>query len=98
MDSGHGGNIGLLAARAGLPREKILDFSASINPLGPPGHLRSLVSRSLGQVVHYPDPHASGLAAAIADHHGVLSEQVVVGNGSTEILFALPRVLGVSGR
>jgi adenosylcobyric acid synthase len=96
MNSGHGGNIGLLAARAGLPREKMVDFSASINPLGPPGHLRSLVNRSLGQVVHYPDPHASGLAAAIADHHGVLSEQVVVGNGSTEILFALPRVLGVS--
>jgi len=97
MDYGHGGNIGLLAERAGLPMEEILDFSASINPLGPPGHLRSLVNRSLGQVVHYPDPHACGLAAAIADHHGVLSEQVVVGNGSTEILFALPRVLGVSG-
>jgi adenosylcobyric acid synthase len=96
MSFGHGGNVGLLAARAGLPREKILDFSASINPLGPPGYLRSLVNRSLGEVVHYPDPYACGLATAIADHHGVSSGQIVVGNGSTEILFALPRVLGVS--
>ncbi|RJQ66456.1 MAG: cobyric acid synthase [Desulfobacteraceae bacterium] len=96
MNFGHGGNVGLLAARAGLPREEILDFSASINPQGPPGHLRSLVNRSLGEVVHYPDPYASGLAAAIADQHGLSSRQIVVGNGSTEILFALPRVLGVS--
>jgi adenosylcobyric acid synthase len=96
MTYGHGGNIGLLAERAGLPREQILDFSASINPLGPPGHLRSLVTRSLAEVVHYPDPHACGLVAAITGHHGVSSRQIVVGNGSTEILFALPRVLGVS--
>jgi adenosylcobyric acid synthase len=97
MSFGHGGNIGRLAERAGLPREKILDFSASINPLGPPEYLRSVVNRSLGQVVHYPDPCASELAEAIAAHHGVAASRVVVGNGSTEILFALPRVLGVSG-
>ena len=96
MNFGHGGNVGLLAERAGLPREEILDFSASINPQGPPGHLRSLVNRSLEDVIHYPDPYASGLAAAIADHHDLSSRQIVVGNGSTEILFALPRVLGVS--
>jgi cobyric acid synthase CobQ/L-threonine-O-3-phosphate decarboxylase len=97
MNIGHGGNLGQLAKRAGLPKEMILDFSASINPQGPPENLRSLVNRSLGEVVHYPDPHASSLASAIASHHGVSSLQIVVGNGSTEILFALPQVLGVSG-
>lgn len=96
MNPGHGGNIGLLAARAGLPRDKILDFSASINPEGPPAFLRSLVNRGLSEAVHYPDPYASGLAAALGAHHGIRPESIVVGNGSTEILFALPRVLGVS--
>lgn len=96
MDLGHGGNIGLLAARAGLPRDKILDFSASINPQGPPESLRSLVNRSLSEAVHYPDPHASGLATALGAHHGISSEKIAVGNGSTELLFSLPRVLCVS--
>lgn len=94
MRSGHGGDIGLLARRAGLPPDQILDFSASLNPLGPPEQLRSLVNRGLSAVTHYPDPYSSELAAAIAAHHSLAPEQVVVGNGSTEILFTLPRVLG----
>ncbi|MEG3070639.1 MAG: hypothetical protein RQM92_07310 [Candidatus Syntrophopropionicum ammoniitolerans] len=31
----HGGNITLAAKKYGLPQEKIIDFSANINPLGP---------------------------------------------------------------
>ena len=95
MTFGHGGDIGLLARRAGLPPDRILDFSASLNPLGPPEQLRSLVNRGLSAVTHYPDPYSGALAAAIAAHHGLAPAQVVVGNGSTEILYALPRVLGV---
>jgi L-threonine-O-3-phosphate decarboxylase len=94
MSSAHGGDIGLLARRAGLPPDRILDFSASLNPLGPPEQLRSLVNRGLSTVTHYPDPYSGELAAAIAAHHGLAPDHVVVGNGSTEILFTLPRVLG----
>jgi adenosylcobyric acid synthase len=93
----HGGHIKLLAERAGLPVDAMVDFSASINPLGPPENLRSLVNRSLGAIVHYPDPYGEELVAALARHHGLSFEQIVVGNGSTEILYALPRVLA-SGR
>lgn len=94
MNFGHGGHIKLLAQRAGLPVDAIVDFSASINPLGPPENLRSLVNRSLGAIVHYPDPYGEGLVAALARHHGLSSDRIVVGNGSTEILYALPRMLG----
>ncbi len=34
----------------------------------------------------YPDPAASRLKQAIADHHGLAAEQVFVGNGSDEVL------------
>ena len=34
----------------------------------------------------YPDPEATELREALADHHGVKPEQVFVGNGSDEVL------------
>ena len=49
----HGGNIHKLNMQknGGLP---LLDFSANINPLGPPAWLRSLINRDLHLVGHYP--------------------------------------------
>jgi len=80
-----------LALRAGRDRDQILDFSASINPLGPPAGLRPVLVRAIDRLVHYPDPDAAGLVDLLARHCGVPAEQVVVGNGSTDILFALAR-------
>ena len=93
MTERHGGNLKHLAALAGLPAGEILDFSANINPLGPPEWLRSLISAQISSVVHYPDPHCSSLAGAISARYGVEAEEVLVGNGSSEILYLLPRAL-----
>ncbi|MBM4081098.1 MAG: cobyric acid synthase, partial [Planctomycetes bacterium] len=89
----HGGNLRALASSAGRRPEDILDFSASINPLGPPEWLRPLISRHVAAVVHYPDPDSSALVEAVAKRHGVPTDQVIVGNGSTEIIHVLPRIL-----
>ena len=48
----HGGNIWKLAERAGVRPEDMVDFSANINPLGPPSWLPEAVSDALSQVVH----------------------------------------------
>lgn len=89
----HGGNLRELAVEAGKQPGEILDFSASINPLGPPHWLASVLSRSLESISHYPDPAATLLRQAIADKHGVTSDHVVVGNGSSELLAAIARTL-----
>lgn len=91
MQHGHGGNLRALAEQAGRPAGQILDFSASINPLGPPESLRAIVSRVVELLVHYPDPESRELVRAIAARYGLPEEQIVVGNGSSEILFALAR-------
>jgi len=90
---GHGGNLTRLARISGRPVEEILDFSANINPLGPPEWLRPLVSSVLGSVVHYPDPDCTELVLAASQRYGCPQEQVMVGNGSTELLHLIPRVL-----
>lgn len=79
----HGGNIHKVARETGRP---FLDFSANINPLGAPEWLRSLVSGELDGLAHYPDPEYIQLRQAVARFHGVSVEQVVVSNGTSELL------------
>jgi cobyric acid synthase CobQ/L-threonine-O-3-phosphate decarboxylase len=93
----HGGNLKKLAAASGWPMEEILDFSANINPLGLPDWLRPLISSKISSIVHYPDPDCTSLVEAFSTRYGVAPEEVLVGNGSSEILYLLPRVLKATG-
>ena len=94
--NGHGGNIKLLAEAAGIPEKEILDFSANINPLGAPEWMRPVISAAIRSLVHYPDPDCTGLTRAAAEVWGIPREEIIVGNGSTEILYLLPRALPVT--
>ena len=93
MKYGHGGNIRSLASQAGCGNRDILDFSASINPLGPPECLRRVISMSLEEIVHYPDPRCTELTEAIASCFSLDPNRITAGNGSEELLFALPRAI-----
>ncbi|MEF8788326.1 MAG: cobyric acid synthase, partial [Planctomycetota bacterium] len=96
MSGGHGGNLRELAAEAGVDEAEVLDFSANINPLGPPSWLRACISRSAEHITHYPDADYVRFRRAAASHHGVSPDQVVPGNGTSDILWALPRALDCS--
>jgi adenosylcobyric acid synthase len=87
----HGGDVRRLAQSMGPSKRELLDFSANINPLGPPEWLRPLISSQLSMLQHYPDPHCSALVEAAAERYGVTSEEVIAGNGSTELLYLLAR-------
>lgn len=86
----HGGNIHR-ALREGEPNTRYVDFSANINPLGPPEWLRPLISCCLSGVEHYPDPEYTDFREAVAKKHGVKATEVVVGNGTTELLYTFIR-------
>ncbi len=89
----HGGQIFAVARRRGVPPETILDFSASINPLGPAPAVKEAIIGALKRIVHYPDSTASELQHALATEHHLDPEQIVVGNGSTELIYLLPRLI-----
>jgi cobyric acid synthase CobQ/L-threonine-O-3-phosphate decarboxylase len=89
----HGGNLRELARASGKAERDILDFSANINPLGPPEWLRPLISSNVAALTHYPDPDSAALVQAATERYGVTPEEIAVGNGSTELLHLLPRVL-----
>lgn len=87
----HGGNTRYLAQASGMPESRVLDFSANINPLGPPPWFRALVSRELEKLAHYPDPDCTGLIQAFCRRWGMPPDEVIFGNGSTELLYVIPR-------
>ncbi|HBZ55204.1 MAG TPA: threonine-phosphate decarboxylase [Syntrophobacteraceae bacterium] len=89
----HGGNVYEVASRLHCQPEEILDYSASINPLGPPPGLREEFLKHFDRLQHYPDIHNQALVEDLAVFHGLGRDQVVVGNGSTELIYWLPRIL-----
>lgn len=91
----HGGHLRQLAASAGTTPDALLDFSANINPLGPPEWLRPVISGSISALVHYPDPGGQELVEAACGRYGVTGDEILLGNGSTELFYLLPHALGV---
>lgn len=92
-DFSHGGNVFAVARALGIPPEEILDFSASINPLGPAPGVREAVARSFDRLVHYPDSDCTELRQALAARHGLTLANICVANGSTELIYLVPRLV-----
>ncbi|MBE8965263.1 threonine-phosphate decarboxylase [Nostocales cyanobacterium LEGE 12452] len=89
----HGGNLAWAAALAGCPPDAILDFSASISPLGPPNSAIAAIKSQIGNLKHYPDPNYSELRLALSHFHQLPPEWVLPGNGSAELLTLIGREL-----
>jgi L-threonine-O-3-phosphate decarboxylase len=82
----HGGNLVWAISLAHCSPDVILDFSASINPLGPPASAIAAIQAALGDLNAYPDPTYSKLCNAISKFHQVSPEWILPGNGSAELL------------
>lgn len=91
----HGGDIYGAARELNRDPAEILDFSASINPLGPSSQVWKAITASRHLLNHYPDPHCWDLRQALAEFWHIDPEQIVIGNGSTELIDVLPRALGL---
>lgn len=88
----HGGDIFGTARRLGVDPGRMIDFSASINPLGMPEGVRRAIVEGVDRVLHYPDPFAGPLRGLVASCHNVSPEEIVLANGSTELIYLLPRL------
>ncbi len=89
----HGGNIFAVARSLGVSPEEILDFSASINPLGYAPGVKEALFASFDRIVHYPDSDAGGLRRSLAEYHSLEAGNIAVANGSTELIYLVPRLL-----
>lgn len=90
----HGGNIFSVASQQGVAWQQVLDFSASINPLGPSPAAREAIFSAVDRIAHYPEKTAFELRERLATEWGVPPEQVMAGNGATDLLFDWCRHFG----
>lgn len=88
----HGAHYAEAARDLGTPTDGFLDFSANINPLGPPEAALAAGEEALhGEAGRYPDLHYTELRAALAGYLGVSVETVLPTNGGAEALFLAAR-------
>ena len=81
----HGGNI--------YGNEIEYDFSVNLNPLGPPKSVRDALAAALNHVEEYPDPEYRELRRGLANYWQLAEEQLVPGNGASELIPVIIRTL-----
>ncbi len=65
----------------------LIKLNTNENPYGPsPKALEAIDQAQMSKLMLYPDPECSELTAAISEYYGIGQDQVMVGNGSDEIL------------
>lgn len=88
----HGGNIWTAAQKWGLPIDRILDFSANINPLGPSPEARRAIEENLDRLIHYPEPTGDSCKLSLAQYLEVDIRNLILGNGGSELIYLLGRM------
>jgi threonine-phosphate decarboxylase len=94
----HGGQLHQLAERFAIPVSQLLDFSANINPEGPPETVLAVLHASLDDLsvlTNYPDLQQTELRQSIARHAGVGPQNIAVANGFVPLLEAALRSLPI---
>ncbi|MCC6139862.1 MAG: threonine-phosphate decarboxylase [Nitrospira sp.] len=91
----HGGDVHAAARELGRDVSTLIDFSASINPLGPSPNVWRAIAGARHLIPHYPDPECWELRHALADQWRVEPARVAMGNGSIELIHAIPRALKI---
>lgn len=81
----HGGNI--------YGNEIEYDFSVNLNPLGPLKSVQDALAAALNHVEEYPDPEYRELRRGLANYWQLAEEQLVPGNGASELIPGIIRTL-----
>ena len=85
LNFSHGGNVQEIERKTG---KKMTDFSASINPLGLPCSVKKNLFQDWGErVLRYPDTEGRELKKRISRYWGVSPDNILLGNGSTELIY-----------
>lgn len=82
----HGSDLEKIEAAYGIKKENIISFSANVNPLGISYRLRESLMEHLDVITSYPDREYTSLRKCIADYTGTDYRNILVGNGSTELI------------
>lgn len=82
----HGSDLEEIERVYGIHKEDIISFSANVNPLGVSFRLRETLTNHIDAITTYPDREYTSLRRCIADYVHADPRNIIVGNGSTELI------------
>ena len=85
-DHFHGSDLEKIEAIYHIKKEEITSFSANVNPLGISPRLRAELAARIDAIMAYPDREYTALRQSIADYCGAESADIIVGNGTSELI------------
>lgn len=85
-DHFHGSDLEKIEEIYHIKKDDITSFSANVNPLGISPLLKDTLSRHVDAISSYPDRDYTKLRKSICDYTGAAFENIIVGNGSTELI------------
>src|SRR5579862_2649518 len=92
----HGGDIDQVARTYGVSPDRLIDFSANINPGGPPRRALMRLAREAADchlLTRYPDPSYAELRRTLAAALGIPASVVTIANGSVALIAAVVRAI-----
>ena len=84
-DHFHGSDLEKIEKIYGIKKEDIVSFSANVNPLGISPMLKEGIKDQIDCITTYPDRDYVQLRQCIANYCSTETENIIVGNGSTEL-------------
>ncbi len=91
----HGGDPTQVFERLGLSATPVVDFSVNVSPLGVPGRVKEQWGEWVPELTRYPSITGKGVCRFYQERFDLPAEAVLPGNGSIELIYLVPRVLGL---
>lgn len=89
----HGGDMDGFAVETGILKDRILDFSSNVNPLGVSPDVAKVYQESLKYLSQYPDTLAREFCNEVAARFSLAPDHVIAGNGAMALLDVAIRAL-----
>ncbi len=82
----HGGDLDEISRLYNIPKENLVNLAGNVNPLGMPESVIKVIQENASMGSVYPDISYKNLISAISEYTSVKQENLMVGNGSTELI------------
>ena len=82
----HGSDLEKIEETYHIPRNEITSFAANVNPIGISPKLRATLAEHIDDITGYPEREYTSLRKCIAEYIDADFKNIVVGNGSSELI------------
>ncbi len=94
MLHGHGGDVYTIAKELGVHPLEVLDFSSNCSPLPYPDGFHNHLCKNLDQMHLLPEVDSVSIRQKLGKRYGLHPDRFLIGGGTTQWIYALPRLSG----